>query len=153
MLPIEDLRAQTYDGASNMSGRYNTCQAIIGSEQLLALFFHCSAHCANLVAQHTVATHQFLSDPLQLVQDLGAMYSRSVKFKKLFSDCQISLTTDVPDKPLNKIKHIKPLCPTRWLCRVSAVSSVLDQYALVLASLERMMLKSAVKQPQRFVAF
>lgn len=31
-LPIEDLRAQTYDGAANMSGEYNGCQAIIGSE-------------------------------------------------------------------------------------------------------------------------
>jgi len=124
MLPIEDLRAQTYDGTANMSGKYNGCQAIISSEQPLALFFHCSAHCANLVAQHTIATTQFLCDPLQLVQELGALYSRSVKFKKLFSDCQLSLTTDSPDKPPNKTKRIKPLCPTRWLCRVSAVSSV-----------------------------
>ena len=106
-LPIEDLRAQTYDGAANMSSRYNTCQAIIGSEQPLALFFHCSAHCANLVAQHTVATHQFLSDPLQLVQDPRAMYSCSVKFTKLFSDRQISLTTDMSDKALNKTKAHK----------------------------------------------
>jgi len=93
-------------------------------------------HCANLVAQHVAATHQFVCDPIQLVQDLGALYNRSVKFKKLFSDCQMSLTTDSPDKPLSKTKRIKPLCPTRWLCRVSAVSSVLDQYGVVLASLE-----------------
>lgn len=102
----------------------------------LLCFFHCSAHCANLVAQHVAATHQFVCDPIQLVQDLGALYNRSVKFKKLFSDCQMSLTTDSPDKPLSKTKRIKPLCPTRWLCRVSAIYSVLDQYGVVLASLE-----------------
>ena len=28
-LPIEHLRAQTYDGASNMSGKYKGCQAEI----------------------------------------------------------------------------------------------------------------------------
>ena len=51
-LPLEDLRAHTYErydgGAGNMSGKYNGCQAIISSEQPLALFFHCSAHCANI---------------------------------------------------------------------------------------------------------
>jgi len=46
MLPIEDLRVQTYDGAANMSGKYNGCQAISSGEQPLALFFHCSARCA-----------------------------------------------------------------------------------------------------------
>ena len=34
-LPIENLRGQTYDGASNMSGNYNGCQATLGREQPL----------------------------------------------------------------------------------------------------------------------
>ena len=136
MLPLEDLRAQTYDGAANMSGKYNGCQAIINNEQPLALFFHCSAHCANLVAQHTAATNQFVSNPLQLVQDLGALYNRSGKFKKLFYDSRVSLITNSPDTVLKKTNTIKPMCPTRWLSRVSAVSSVLDQYTVVLACLE-----------------
>ena len=135
-LPLEDLRAQTYDGAANMSGKYNGCQAIISNEQPLALFFHCSAHCANLVAQHTAAANQFVSNPLRLVQDLGTLYNRSGKFKKLFSDSAAVLVTDLPVKPRNKTSRIKPLCPTRWLSRVSAVTSVLDQYAVVLASLK-----------------
>lgn len=135
-LSLDDLRAQTYDGAANMSGKYNGCQAFISKEQPLALFFHCSAHCANLVAQHTAATNQFVSDPLQLVQDLGTLYNRSGKFKRIFSDSGVSLKTDLIDNPLIKPGRIKPLCPTRWLTRVSAVSSVLDQYAVVLASLE-----------------
>jgi hypothetical protein len=135
-LSLEDLRAQTYDGAANMSGKYNGCQAIINKEQPLALFFHCSAHCANLVAQHTAATNQFVSSPLQLVQDLGTLYNRSGKFKRLFSASGVSLKTDLIDNQGIKPGRIKPLCPTRWLTRVSAVSSVLNQYAVVLASLE-----------------
>jgi len=77
-----------------------------------------------------------VSNPLQLVQDLGTLYNRSGKFKKLFSDSAAVLVSDLPDKPLKKTSRIKPLCPTRWLSRVSAVNSVLDHYAVVLASLE-----------------
>ena len=35
-LPIENLRAQTYDGAANMSGHYKGCQAEIKKVQPLA---------------------------------------------------------------------------------------------------------------------
>jgi Domain of unknown function (DUF4371) len=47
-LTIKKLRAQTYDGASNMSGAVNGCQTVISHEHPLALWFHCGAHCANL---------------------------------------------------------------------------------------------------------
>jgi len=48
-LPVGDLHAQTYDGASNMAGVYKGCQAITSSHPLV-LWFHCGAHCVNLVA-------------------------------------------------------------------------------------------------------
>lgn len=45
-LPIANLRAQFYDGAANMSGEVNGCQAIIIRECPLVLFFSllCSLH-------------------------------------------------------------------------------------------------------------
>ena len=49
-LPLAKLRGQTYDGAANMSGAYNGCQAIMCREQPLAGYVHCSAHCSNLIA-------------------------------------------------------------------------------------------------------
>ena len=48
-LPITDLRAQTYDGASNMSGKYTGCQARIKEVQPLAHYTHCGAHITHLV--------------------------------------------------------------------------------------------------------
>ena len=33
---------------------------------------------------------------------------------------------------------IKPLCPTRWLCRLSAIQSALDNYSTILLSLKEM---------------
>lgn len=59
-LQLSNVRAQTYDGAANMAGRFNGCQAIICRENPLALFFHCAAHSANLASEHTAeyyATH------------------------------------------------------------------------------------------------
>jgi hypothetical protein len=40
-LPIEFLRAQMYDGASNMSGKLSGCQTEIKKLQQLALYVHC----------------------------------------------------------------------------------------------------------------
>ena len=43
-LPNEHLRAQTYDGVSNRSGKYSGCQAELETEQPLAKYVHCGAH-------------------------------------------------------------------------------------------------------------
>ena len=54
-LPLSGLRVQTYDGAANMSGVYNGCQAKVKEQQPLAIFFHCGVHMANLVMQQAVS--------------------------------------------------------------------------------------------------
>jgi Domain of unknown function (DUF4371) len=54
-LPLSKLRGQTYDGASNMSGKYSGTQAKIKEVQPLAIFVHCSAHCVNLVTEAAMA--------------------------------------------------------------------------------------------------
>lgn len=53
-LPLAQLRGQTYDGASNMSGKYNGTQARIKEKQPLAIFVHCSTHCVNLVTETAI---------------------------------------------------------------------------------------------------
>ena len=47
-LSISHLRAQSYDGAANMCGKYNGCQAKVREQQPNALLFHCGSHIANL---------------------------------------------------------------------------------------------------------
>lgn len=44
-LPMSGLRGQSYDGASNMAGKYTGAQAIVRRQQPLALYVHCGAHC------------------------------------------------------------------------------------------------------------
>ncbi|XP_041376606.1 zinc finger MYM-type protein 1-like [Gigantopelta aegis] len=55
-LPITHLRAQTYDGASNMSGKYQGCQALIKKVQPLANYTHCGAHITHLICAKAIET-------------------------------------------------------------------------------------------------
>ena len=94
-MPIENLRCQSYDGASNMSGRYNGVQALICQEQPLAYYNHCTAHRVNLVAQY-VSEPECITYILTIVNEIGQLYSNSIKFRNTFTYCKL-----------------KTLCPTR----------------------------------------
>lgn len=131
-LPLRLLRAQTYDGAANMSGAFKGCQALISEEQPLALFFHCAAHCTNLVAMSALETEPLVRDAVQCTHELGKLYKRSGKFHHKFSE----ITRGDSDSP--NPATLKPLCPTRWTCRRGALTAVMEQYPAVLQSLEEM---------------
>ena len=75
-LSMDEVRAQTYDGASNMSGEYKGCQAIIRSKHPLASWFHCGAHCANLVAQSAASSIEQLRDAMACVHEVGVLHGR-----------------------------------------------------------------------------
>ncbi|XP_077868257.1 zinc finger MYM-type protein 1-like [Saccoglossus kowalevskii] len=83
-LPIENLRAQTYDGASNMSGIYHSCQAEIKKVQPLASYTHCGAHVSHLVVSKAVPSSPFIRDALDCLQELGKLYKGSGRFKNLY---------------------------------------------------------------------
>ena len=128
-LPIANLRAQTYDGASNMAGKCQGCQALIKTAQPLAHYTHCGAHVTHLVCAKAVESAPFIRDALNVVQELGGFYNASGKFKHLYLEQQ------VPDGSSSPVR-LKPLCPTRWLSRGVAVRAVLANYKHILAALE-----------------
>jgi hypothetical protein len=129
---MDKLRAQTYDGAANMQGVYKGCQSLLVQEQPLALPFHCSAHCINLVMVNSVDADPLLRDAIQNAHELGKLYKRSGKFQKQFKE----IASEHNLSP--NFTVIRPLCPTRWLCRGKAIDSVLRQYDAVLESLSSM---------------
>ncbi|XP_071817210.1 zinc finger MYM-type protein 1-like [Apostichopus japonicus] len=133
-LSVENLRAQTYDGASNMSGKYRGCQAKIKEKQPLAMYFHCSSHVSNLVMKDAVTECTLVRDALQWVHELGVLYRRSGKYKGIFKD----IAADIEGLGGTSSANIRPLCPTRWLCRQAAVDAVIQNYEAILASLEEM---------------
>ena len=129
-LPIKKLRAQTYDGASNMSGAINGCQALISQKCPLALWFHCGAHCANLAAQSVAAACPAVRDAIALANELGVLYNRSMTYRNIFNN--------IASMSEEHYTTLKPLCPTRWLCRTPGFKAVLDQYEAVVESLRDM---------------
>ena len=51
---IGNARGQSFDNASNMSGKYNGMRAKISELNPLAIFIPCAAHSLNLVGQCAV---------------------------------------------------------------------------------------------------
>ena len=126
-----NVKRQTYDGATNMSGAFNGCEAIVCNKQPLALYVHCAAHFINLTAQRACASvpfdRLFVRDALAVVQELGSLFSTSSNLMATFH--VIAQQTENSGQFTKKIKR---LCPTRWLVRVnpnntSAVVSVVLQ--------------------------
>ncbi|KAJ1089934.1 hypothetical protein NDU88_003074 [Pleurodeles waltl] len=132
-LSLSKLRAQTYDGAANMAGKYHGAQALIRQEQPLALYVHCGAHCTNLVMQAAAHKCSIMEDALLYVQELGNMFGQSLTCRTIFSD----LIQHSIEGPTNVLK-IKPLCPTRWTVRVKAVQKVMDNYEPILETPEQL---------------
>lgn len=48
-LPVANFITQTYDGAGNMAGEYNGCQANIKRVEPLCIYTHCGPHVSHLV--------------------------------------------------------------------------------------------------------
>ncbi|KAJ8050049.1 Zinc finger MYM-type protein 1 [Holothuria leucospilota] len=136
-LSINNLRAQTYDGASNMSGKYNGCQAMIKEQQPLAMFFHCSSHVSNLVMQHAVTTSPLVRDALQWVHDLGVLYSRSGKYKAnglldRFQKGEILLALNMVNKPLSLLETLN----TGLQARTATISGMKTAVNTVMSELQ-----------------
>ena len=51
---FNDCRGQSYDNASNMSGKYGGMQALLRRENPLAFYIPCTAHSLNLVGVSAV---------------------------------------------------------------------------------------------------
>ncbi|XP_069482144.1 zinc finger MYM-type protein 1-like [Ambystoma mexicanum] len=132
-LSLAMLRAQTYDGAANMAGKYHGAQAIIRQQQPLALYVHCGAHCTNLVIQAAAQQCSIMEDAILYVQELGNLFGQSMTCRTKFADI-VQQSTEGPAK----VAKIKPLLPTRWTVRVKAVQKVMDNYEAILETLEEM---------------
>ena len=63
-MPIQHLRSQTYDSASNISGTFCDCLAKIKMDQLVALYMHYSAHIVQLFVCKGIQKNAFLRNSL-----------------------------------------------------------------------------------------
>ena len=113
-----------------MAGNVRGVQAILREKQPMALFVHCGAQCANLVAKDSCDASVLIRNALYTINEVGRLFSDSLKFRDKFADLCVAENQSP--------KKLQPLCPTRWTVRLQAVDAVLDRYDEVLATVEEL---------------
>lgn len=104
---------------------FSGLQALVKAEQPRAVFVHCAAHRLNLVVQDSFSTVRELRDVLHQLGRLVEFVRESPKRLAGFAAKQPS-------------SALRPLCPTRWLCREASVRSVLKCYRELVEYLEEL---------------
>ena len=96
----------------------NGLQANIREVESRALFVHCAAHTLNLVVQDAVGSVSSNRDILSMIGTMIAFVRDSPKRLRCFERLQQA-----------KANALRPYCPTRWVLRESALTSVLKNYS------------------------
>ena len=121
------FRGQNYDGASVLQGNISGVAKRIRDIVDKAVSLHCLNHNLNLILQEAAKVNSIVSSCLSTVQLLCSVIRDSPKRLAVFR----SLQSGKPDST-----SLKPLCPTRWTCRISSLNSILDNYETAMETLE-----------------
>lgn len=116
-LNIQDCRGQSYDNASNMSGKYNGLQAKIKQVSPYAEYIPCFAHSLNLVGQSAAESCSDAVKFFLFVENLYVFFSSSTHRWKVLKEML------PPDSPV-----VKQLSETRWSARAEAVTALARSY-------------------------
>lgn len=133
-IPIKDCRGQSYDNASNMSGKYTGLQARIKEKCEFATFVPCAGHSLNLVGVQAVGCVLEATNYFQMVQKLYNFFSGS------------TYRWNILIKHLGFKRVIKNLSQTRWSARADAVSALQEGYKQIIEAL--MSLADDTEQPR-----
>ena len=120
-ISITNCRGQSYDNASNMSGKYNGMQAWIRKENSLAEYIPCCGHSLNLVGQNSVDSCPVAVYFFDFVQKLFVFFSASTHRWNLL------LTGFTP----LGIPTLKRLSDTRWSAHHDAVDALQKGYKTI----------------------
>ena len=130
-LPLANLRAQCYDGASNMVGIHSGVQRRIRDEQPKAVYVHCMNHSLNLAIQDASTRVRCIRDTLSFTNELATFFRDSAKRTAVLESVLVVMNE-------NPRSRLHPLCPTRWTVRARALNAVLKNYKAVSESLDEL---------------
>ena len=117
-ISIADCRGQSYDNASNMSGKYNGMQAIIRQQCNLAEYVPCDAHSLNLVGQTAIGCCTLAIGFFRFLQGLYSFFSASPHRWKVLMG-QLSS---------EGLPTVKRMSDTRWSARADATKALVEGY-------------------------
>ena len=120
-LPIRDCVGQSYDNASNMSGKYTGLQARIKEVAPLAEYVPCAAHSLNLVGSHAAECCVAATDFFGFVQAFYTFCSASThRWSRI-----VPYLSRTP----------KNLSDTRWSARMDATNTLRTNYTKIRSTL------------------
>lgn len=122
-IDLKYCRGQSYDNASNMSGRYSGLQARLKKNFPLIEYVPCAAHSLNLVGTNAAESCSSAVSFFGLVQSLYNFFSASTHRWELLSE-----------KIDNKLT-LKSLSTTRWSASADAVKVLKKYYTDILSIL------------------
>ena len=115
-LCFSNLRAQCYDGASNMRGRYSGLSARVKEIEPRAIYTHCYAHILNLVLSHACQSIQDVRNAFGILASIYNFIEGSAKRHHVFQT--------IMKESGDKVVTLKRLCETRWHCRYESVRAI-----------------------------
>lgn len=116
------MRGQSYDNASNMSGKYKGLQARIKDHNNLAEYVPCTAHSLNLVGTHAADCCLNVTKPFMFVQEIYVFMSASTSRWAVLKNI-VESSSSCTKKLLPKRLNI-----TRWAAKWHAVKALLLNY-------------------------
>ncbi|KAF0723115.1 zinc finger MYM-type protein 1-like [Aphis craccivora] len=118
--------AQSYDGASVMSGKLNGVQAKIKEIHPCAIYTHCMAHRLNLVVVDFCKNIKSARNVFNVLEAVYVHFSHPSNNLKL-SEIQANLGL--------KKGNILKVCDTRWVCRYKNCEAMLKNYTAIVTFL------------------
>lgn len=116
-LDLSNCRGQSYDNASNMSGKYNGVQAHLKRQNPLICYVPCAAHSLNLVGVISVDSSSEAGHFFDLLQTMYTFCASSThRWGKVFHNTGVKFT-------------LKSLSGTRWSARADSTQALWRYYA------------------------
>ena len=135
-IDIGNCRGQSYDNASNMSGRYNGLQARIKQLNEFAEYVPCFAHSLNLVGKCAAECCEEANIFFSFVENIYTFFSASTN--------RWSLLTAALSNGDQNLK-IKRMSDTRWSARADSTKALFSGYSSILQVLDDIVLDNQQK--------
>lgn len=131
-LDVQDLRGQSFDGASALAGEKNGTQAIIRRANPLALYTHCRSHVLSLSIGKACAV-EAIHQMIDVINEIYLFFNLSPKRQRFL---ELTLEIFAPDSRVTKLKG---LCKTRWTERHDCLETMRALYEYIVTCLDAML--------------
>ncbi|CAI0435348.1 unnamed protein product [Linum tenue] len=141
--PIQNLRGQGYDGASNMRGEWNGLQALFLKDSPQAYYVHCMAHRLQLslvaAAKEVYWVHEFFRNLSFIITAVTGSCKRQDQLEAAEAAkiaIQLAAGEIETGKGANQVSTLQRPCDTRWSSHLRSISNLIKLYGSTCKVLE-----------------